>query len=364
MRMDTLPAESGENGDVSLIDLLRVFARRRWWVIGGVVACFTAGFAYLLLASPRYEIKVYVDRPYENRVAALNLKRTSATGLAPYGAEQVFGYFMRELLSEHAFQRFFNELYLPSLSEEMRRAPEARLYKGARELLTITPPDSRRKDRQLYSVTIAASTPDNALRWVTGFFGRVTEDARKALMADARIGLDVAIRNTHRDLEELRLTSQTKRMDRIQQLKEALVVANAVGLRDPQVTVARPPSSDRVSPFVDGSLLYARGAKSLSAELEVLEKREDDDPFISGLRDTESRLRMWAQAISGDSVEFDVYRLDGEIVTPFDPVKPRKGLIMALAAMIGLISGLLLALVAEALSKVHATVRVFGVLPA
>lgn len=361
MRMDALPAGPGESGEVSLVDLLRVLARRRWWVIGGIVACLAVGLAYLLLASPRYEIKVYVDRPYDNRVAALNLGRTSATGLAPYSAEQVFGYFMRELLSEHAFQRFFNELYLPSLSEEQRQAPKARLYKRARELLAITPPDARRKDRQLHSVTIAADAPEKARRWATGFLDRATEDARKALTADARIGLDVAIRNTHRDLEELRQTSQTKRMDRIQQLKEALVVANAVGLRDPQVTVARPPSSDRVSPFVDGSLLYARGAKSLSAELEVLEQREDDDPFISGLRDTESRLRMWAQVISGDSVEFDVYRLDGEIVTPFDPVKPRKGLIMALAGMIGLTLGVLLALVIEALSEKRATTKTLAI---
>ena len=116
-----------------------------------------------------------------------------------------------------------------------------------------------------------------------------------------------------------------------------------------------------MSPFVDGSLLYARGAKSLSAELEVLEQREDDDPFISGLRDTESRLRMWAQVISGDSVEFDVYRLDGEIVTPFDPVKPRKGLIMALAGMIGLTLGVLLALVIEALSEKRATTKTLAI---
>jgi len=103
--------------------------------------------------------------------------------------------------------------------------------------------------------------------------------------------------------------------------------------------------------------LYARGAKSLTAELDVLQNREVDDPFISGLRDTESRLRMWASVFSGDSVKFDVYRLDGEIVTPVDPVKPRKTLIMALAATLGLISGVVLALVAEAVSNARSTAR-------
>jgi len=278
--MEALPAGPGANEEVSLADLFRVLARRSRWVVAGVVACLLAGFAYLLLVAPRYEIQVHVDRPYDNEIASLNLGRTSATGLGAYSAEQVFGYFMRELLSDRAFQRFFNELYLPSLSEEKRREPEARLYKQAQKLFAVAPPDARKKGRQLHSVTIAADAPEKAYRWTTGFLDRVAEDARKALMADARISLDIAIRNTQRDLEELRLTAQRKRIDRIEQLKEALAVANAVGLRDPQVTAARPPSSDSVSPFVDGSLLllpltlYRDSAKSFGVIDPTLDQLE------------------------------------------------------------------------------------------
>lgn len=356
MRTEALPAGPGENEEVSLVDLVRVLARRRWWVIAGVVACLAGGLSYLLLVSPRYEIRVHVDRPYDNEIASLNLGRTPASGLETYSADQVFSYFMREARSDRAFQRFFNELYLPTLSEEGRRAPEARLYEQAQELLTVTLPDARRKEHQLPSVTIAADSPEKALRWTTGFLDRVVEDARKALTTDVRVGLDVAIRNTKRELEGLRLTAQRKRIDRIAQLKEALAVANAVGLRDPQVTAARPPSSDSLSPFVDGSLLYARGAKSLSAELRVLQTREDDDPFIPELRDAESRLRMLTSLLSGDSLKFSVYRLDGEIVAPIDPVKPRKALTMALALIVGLVSGVALALVAEAVSNARSAV--------
>lgn len=361
MRTEALPADPGGNEEVSLVDLVRVLARRRWWVIAGVVACLAGGLSYLLLVSPRYEIRVQVNPPYDNEIASLNLGRTRASGLDAYSAEQVFDYFIREALSDRAFQRFFNELYLPTLSEEGRRAPEARLYKQAQALLAVTVPDAQQKEHRLTSVTIAADTPEKALRWTTGFLDRVVEDARKTLTTDVRAGLDVAIRNTKTELEELRLTAQRKRIDRIAQLEEALAVANAVGLRDPQVTAARPPSSDSLSPFVDGTLLYARGAKSLSAELRVLKTRENDDPFISELRDAESRLRMLSSLLPGDLFKFSVHRLDGEIVTPIDPVKPRKALTMALALIVGLVSGVALALVAEAVSNARSAVRTVAV---
>lgn len=338
--------------EISLIDLFQIFIRRRRLIAVTTFTCLLTAVLAIIISAPRYEVEVRVDRPYENEIAWLNLGRTSATGLSAFNSEHVFGYFTRELLSGHAFQRFFNDLYLPSLDGERRQAPEARLQEEARKLMVIKAPDNRRKDqRQLYSLTIAADDPSRAVQWMTHFLELVTLDAKKKLIDDASAGLEVAVQNAQRDLAELRLTAHRKRLDRTQQLKEALIVANAVGLRDPQVTAVRPPSSDQTSPFIDGSSLYARGAKSLSAELDILENRSDDDAFISGLRDTESRLRLWKALLEGDTGKFDVYRLDAEIVTPVDPVKPKKANMLALALILGLVASVLLALLVEAVSN-------------
>lgn len=354
MRMESIPGVPPQD-EISLADLFRVCVRRRRLIAATIVACLLLGVVAIAFVTPRYEVEVRVDRPYENEVALLNLGRTSATGLGSFNSEQVFGYFMRELLSGHAFQHFFHDLYLPSLDEQQRQTPEARLQEAARKLIVVKGPNERQGGpRPLYSLTVAADDPEKAVQWTTRFLERAAIDAKTKLIEDARAGLEVAVRNAQRDLEELRLTAQRKRLDRAQQLKEALVVAKAVGLSDPQVTAVRPPSSDQVSPFMDGSSLYARGAKSLSAELGVLEHRQDDDAFIAGLRDTESKLRLWEAVLEGDVGRFDVYRLDAEIVTPVDPVKPRKALILVLALALGSISGLLLALAAEALSNSRA----------
>jgi len=336
--------------EISLGDLVGTLIRRRRLVLFGFLSCLALAIAYLLIATPRYEIDIHVDRPFDSEIVALNLGRTAATGLPAYNTEQVFGYFLRELRSDRAFQNFFRNIYLPSLDDARRDRPEARLYKEARKLLEIRPPDAKAKGRGLYTVRVAADDPEKANVWLERFLETVAHDATSTLMQDARSGIEVAIRNAERDVAELRLIAAKKRADRARQLGEALVVATAINLREPQMTLARPPASDSVSAFVDGSTLYARGMKSLSAELEVLKNRESDGPFIAGLRDTESRLRMWQSALEYDPKSFRIFRIDGEVIVPVDPVKPKKELVLALAAMLGLVSGVMMALIAEALS--------------
>lgn len=340
-----------QQDEVTLGEMVAPLLRRKGIVLASLLSCLAAAVVYLVLATPRYEVDFRVDQPFASEIVNLNLGRTAATGLPAYTTEQVFGYFLRELRSDRAFQRFFREIYLPSLDDERRSVPEARLYKQARKLLEIRPPDPKGKSRGLYEMRVAADDPVKVRDWSKRFLEQVVGDATAALMQDDRAGIDVAIRNAEQDLEELRRVAQAKRADRVLQLEEALVVATAINLRDPQMTVARPPSSDKISPFVDGNMFYARGAKSLSAELGLLEKRESDDPFISSLRDTESRLRMWRAALVHDPKSFRIYRIDGEVIEPADPVSPKRGLILALAATLGLMAGVVIAWIVEAWSR-------------
>ena len=115
MRMENIPVVQQHNDEISLIDLFRILVRRRRLIAATIVTCLLAGVASIVLITPRYEVQVRVDRPYENEVALLNLGRTSATGLGSFNSEQVFGYFLRELLSGQAFEHFFHDLYLASL---------------------------------------------------------------------------------------------------------------------------------------------------------------------------------------------------------------------------------------------------------
>src|SRR5690606_21008695 len=83
MRMESIPGMPPQD-EISLTDLFRVCVRRRRLIAATIIACLLLGAAVIVSTTPRYEVEVRVDRPYENEVALLNLGRTSATGLGSF----------------------------------------------------------------------------------------------------------------------------------------------------------------------------------------------------------------------------------------------------------------------------------------
>lgn len=334
--------------EISLVDLIQILVRRKKLIALTVVGCVLAGLAYAFLATPRYEVEVHVDKPFASELAALNVGRNGPTGLSPFPPEQVFGYFANLLMSDVALQHFFREVYLPSLDERERARPEDQLYEKMERALKVIKPDA--KGRNLFTLKVEADSGEKAARYTSAFLELVARDAADKLAGDARNEIDLIVRNTERDLGEWRATAAKQRQDRMIQLSEALQVAQAVGVKEPQVTSGRLPAQDKLAPFMDGSQLYARGTKSLAAELGVLKERQTDDAFITGLREAESRLRM-LKAIELDSKAFKVFNADGEIIAPVKPVAPKKLLVLVLAAVLGVIGGVMLAFVAEFVAK-------------
>ena len=72
------------------------------------------------------------------------------------------------------------------------------------------------------------------------------------------------------------------------------------------------------------------------------------------LRETEAQLRL-LQEIKLDPAGFRMFRFDGEIMTPAEPFKPKKALIVALATVLGLMTGVMLAFVAEFVAKARSS---------
>ena len=272
------------------------------------------------------------------------------TGLPAYSNDQIFSYFIKNLVSEKSFQKFFREQYLPSLTESQRKKSELYLYKEAKKLFSINTPDGKPRSPLNYQITISAGTSEKARKWLLDFLSEMDASVKSELLHDTRSSMEVMVHNADSDLNELRLIAAKKRNDRIIQLEEALHVANAINLHSPQVTLARPPNSDSLGPFIDGSALYARGTKSLSTELALLKKRELDDAFITDLRETESRLKLWKALLEHQPV-FSTHRVDGAIIMPADPVAPKRGLVLAIAVIAGLMIGLMVAGIIESFAR-------------
>ena len=323
--------------------------KSEWKIIAAcTIIALTISIAALFILEPRYEIKAYVDKPYGNEIAALNLGRSAATGLNQYSPEQVFAYFTRRLTMDRSMQRFFQETYLPQqdVPPETDVGKQALYNRLQKNVISISPPPNSPKGglRELYSIQVTAPSGEKAKKWMEDFLAQVSDDARRALVQDIEESISLQIKNTERDLQEKLRTTELSRQDREAQLAEALQVAQAVGLRDPQMTSAQPPRQDSAASFIDGSRLYARGTKSLQAELEVLKKRKDDAPFVEGLRAAQAQINLLKEQAPNEK-QFKIFHIDGEIIQPLKPVFPKKSLIIGIGLFFGLALGFLAALI-------------------
>lgn len=120
------------------------------------------------------------------------------------------------------------------------------------------------------------------------------------------------------------------------------MVAEAVGLEKSPVISGQ--VVEQLSAFMDGSLMYMRGSKALKAEIQALESRVSDDPFIPTLRTLQEQQRLF-NSLSINPEKVAVFRQDGVVETPDTPVRPKKALVMAIGLVLGGMLGIFLALI-------------------
>lgn len=324
------------------IDLIAL-ARGLWgqkWLIFAVTLLVTAGAAaFAYLSTPVYEAKLFIMPPTQNGIAELNYGRGKSTELDPYSIKHVYDVFARNLQGESLRQTFFNEVYLPSLDESQRKGALDRLYERFSRELVIKGPGKGTPDR--YSVTVQGGDPVRATEWAKAYVARASEAAESELIKNVTAEAAVRARNLEQRIVGLRETAQRIREDRIQQLREALKIAEAIGLTSPSVNST---AAVDITVETGNKMDYQRGSKALAAEVKALESRASDDAFISDLRTLQMRYSFYRK-LNIDPESISVYRQDGSVEVPQSPIKPRKALILLLGIIGGGVLGSFIALI-------------------
>ncbi len=337
-----------DNYELDLRELLAGLWADRLLILLVTLVVGAGAAAYAFLATPVYETKSSLLPPRQSDIASYNLGRKTAS-LPNFKVEDVYNIFTRNLTSEAARRSFFREVYLPSLSEEQRSAPHDKLWKRFNEQLTAKASDEKNRP-DYFEVRVEYKAPELAAKWANLYVERAAELARNDMQQNVRLEIDTRAQEIERQIEVLRKAALKQREDRIARLKEALVVADQVGMEVPQVTPGRTASDGDLSSFVDGSLMYMRGAKAIRAELQVLEARQSDDPFIADLRGVQSQL-VFLKGIEVNPDNVAVFTLDSAADVPETPIKPKKAMILVLGVVVGGMLGVFIVLVFRLLRK-------------
>ncbi|HEY6610885.1 MAG TPA: Wzz/FepE/Etk N-terminal domain-containing protein [Pseudomonas sp.] len=334
------------------IDLRELFAglwAERLLILLVTLVIGAGAAAYAFLATPVYEAKSSLLPPRLSDIAGYNVGRAEAR-LVEFKVADVYSVFTRNLTSEAMRRSFFRDVYLPSLSEAQRAKPEDALWKRFNEkVLSAKAPDVKTRPDH-FDVRVEHDNPQLATEWVNLFVQRAVTRSRDDMQQNVLSEIDTRIQSIERQIEVLRSTAMKRREDRVAQLREALTVAEAVGQEQPLITTLSASSAGELTSSLEGSLLYMRGARAIRAELQVLESRQSDDPFIAELRSLQDRLEF----LKGIDVKPDnvaVFTLDSAAEVPETPIKPKKALILAIGVVLGGMLGVFIALVRRMIRK-------------
>lgn len=325
--------------EIDLVELVQGIWRQRVWMALVAIPVIGVGLAYVMLAAPVYEAKLYIRPPTQNEIAQLNFGRGEGTGLPALSAKDVYSVYLRSLQSEAVRDKFFRNAFLPTLTEDDRKGSRDDLYAKFNGMLGVAQASKDTADR--YVITASVEDPRLAAVWVSNYAEMAADRAKDELLGGTRSDISIMADNLEQQIRASRASAGNQRADQIAQLSEALRIAKSIGLEKPPIISNT--LSGEVSAGMGGSLTYMRGTKALEAEIANLESRPSNDPYIPNLRERQERLNF-LRNLKIDPSLVAMYQQDGAVSPPDKPVRPRKAMIMVLAVLAGVALGVCAAL--------------------
>lgn len=348
MSINTPTPVTVNSDDIDLFELAQNLWKQKALISVVTLAVTAIAAGYAFLSTPVYESKSSILPPRSADIAGYNLGRSEA-GLTEFTAESVYLMFTQNLRSDGLRRDFFEQVYLPAETKGSNAKLKDQLWESFNKKLSVTNPDVKNSPER-FAVTVQSADASRAAEWANLYVERVANRTRQDMADTITTETSTRVRSIQSRISVLRDNAKKLREDRIARLSEALKVADKVGLQAPQVKASRISSDGELEQFVDGNLMYMRGAKAIRAEVDVLQNRKNDDPFIDGLRKLENKLDFLAKvSVSPDGVA--VFTLDSAAEAAEIPIKPNKALILALGLVLGGVLGVFIALIRGMLGK-------------
>ncbi|TCT09085.1 LPS O-antigen chain length determinant protein WzzB [Paralcaligenes ureilyticus] len=323
-----------------------------------IVTCIAAAYAFL--STPIYETQVQTLPPTSSDLASYNMANqlsgpavTGVTGntgntggangstdnaVPILTSEESNNTFLRHVASTTLRQQFFTNTYLPAKSNARDRATQELLWTRFNKELVINLP-KKPEDGGRMKLTLEGTNPETISNWANQYVQIALKATQKQLLNNLSSAIHLRLQSTQDQIAILRKNAKVDRQNDIARLKEALTLAESIGLENPSIT------GNLITSYT-GSTMYLRGAKALQAELNLLEKRTSDDPYIVELPNLLKKQAL-LQSIDLNPQHLSVAIIDQAATAPEDPIKPKKTLVLALGVILGGILGIFIVFIRQ-----------------
>ncbi|MFA7165386.1 MAG: Wzz/FepE/Etk N-terminal domain-containing protein [Desulfoplanes sp.] len=348
MPVQMMPMEADDD-EIDLLELWRTLMRKKWVVVGVTLACILAAVGYVFLVTPVYETEAYFLPPSVEDIEELNIKDVIGSAYTP---EFVYQMFLQNLRSRELRRRFFTEQGMFSaLADGDTEAFEDRVFEEDfnEKLVLEKGGEKRDANSPFYSLGFTWKDASRVTDWTNAFVAMVMEYTRDALINDVVTLKKNQIKYLEKTIASKKKAGQEQREDELARLMEALNIAKVLKITENKFSGSdvQPASTYNIG------VSYLRGTRTLSAQIKALQNRKSDDPFIAGLRGLQEKLDAITTTVIAPE-HILVAKIDQPALVPDKPIKPKKVLIVALAAVGGLFLGIFVAFFMAFMQKVKA----------
>ena len=296
--------------EIDLMDLVVQLWRGKWLVLSFAVIAIIIAIIYIFVAKQKWTSEAIVTYPDSGQIADYNNAMSVLYGQNPSNAPTVVD------VQQRFFGRFNSAI--SALSEQLANQANP-------EKLTIAPAV---KDQPVpLKISYTAATAGEAQKTLTTYIQQINKRSVTELDNDLQISISSKVEDLKGDLATKEKVAQEKKDKRLEILNQALVVAQQSNIKNTVVQQAETLSEDT---------LFVLGSDALTSII----KNEATRPLP--LDEAYYNTRQTLLAISALKSKPDSTYSLRYVMKPNLPIhrdSPKKGVILVLATLIGLILG-------------------------
>lgn len=339
-----------ENAGIDLFKLWESLLEERKAIITVTLLVVVVGGLLAGLLPRVYQSSAYFLPPQSKQIQEINKLNLQFTQMTHFSIDSVFNRFKENLSSRYLFQKLFDKqklarLYMRAASDLPISKNDSRYVKAFESFLKDIHVNKPKKSEYKSGISIVLSLPVSDLE-VTDLLrehiANVMSYTVNQLYSEVNLEKQAYIERIQQQIDSARKVQLDIRLDRIAQLVEAIQIAKALKIAEP---VSAGPQVKIQGVQNTGLPLYLLGYKLLEAEKKTLLARKSDDPFIGKLRGMQEQLSL-LNSIAIDKSLISVVRVDQSPLLGLK-VSPKVLLIMIMSILMGLILGVLIALVRQ-----------------
>lgn len=341
MEQQSQPLYSSDNDEIDLRELWQKLVEGKWLITITTLFVTLGAAAYTQLVTPTYKASTYLLAPLVQDIQELNQKELNHK---EYSSESVFARYLLNMQSRNLRQTFFEQQQLLALYTHGKTNVDAFevFEKNFHQKLIIEKP--AKADPKPYtelSFELKNSQPELTAQHLNAYVAFIANHTKQELLAEVQFEIANQTKLINEQIVSKKELAEQRRRDRIKQLEESLIIAQQLGIEQ-QTQLSQ--SDNKL--YMD----YNRGTRALKAELAVLKARESDEPFIDGLRNLQERI-AYLNNLAIHPEKLSVVRIDQQAEVPYEVLKPKSNLIIAVAVVLGLMLGMFGVLVRGAFSR-------------